>query len=138
MRKELFVRRRGSNARSVQTLLERISELEEQVRNLRQIEATLHRNTALFEALIAASHDGIALTRADGTVIRVVHSILGYASPDLLIIDVRLDKLFDLGGRSALVPITVSWSVIGIVPPATIASKHIDAFVASQIPRDYC
>jgi diguanylate cyclase (GGDEF)-like protein len=54
------------------------------------------------------------------------------------IIDVRLDKLFDLGGRSALVPITVSWSVIGLVPPATIASKHIDGFVASQMPRDYC
>jgi PAS domain S-box-containing protein len=83
MRNEFSIRRRFSGVRSVQTLRERISELEEQVRNLRQIEATLHRNTALFEALIAASHDGIALTRADGTIIRVIHSILGYPGTTL-------------------------------------------------------
>lgn len=61
-----------------ESFLERISELEETVANLRRLEATIARNARTFEALLGASHDGIALTGADGHIIRVVRSILGY------------------------------------------------------------
>jgi PAS domain S-box-containing protein len=64
-------------------LVERISDLEEDIRNLRRLQLTIERNNTLFEALIASSHDGIALTRLDGTMIRVVRSIVGYGSTEL-------------------------------------------------------
>jgi PAS domain S-box-containing protein len=59
-------------------LLERISELEERNYNLERLELTIQRNAELFEALLGASDDGIALTRADGTIIQDVRGILGY------------------------------------------------------------
>ncbi|MGJ5816494.1 PAS domain-containing protein [Paludibaculum fermentans] len=62
-----------------QLLLERVSELEEQVGNLLRLEDAVRRNSLLFESLLAGSRDGITLTTADATVIRVVKSILGYA-----------------------------------------------------------
>src|SRR3954468_6669631 len=62
----------------LQSLRERISERDEQIANLKHLEGTIRRNNRLFEALIAASQDGIALTRPDATIIRVVKSILGY------------------------------------------------------------
>jgi PAS domain S-box-containing protein len=64
-------------------LLEQISELEEQNANLRLLEAAIERNAKMFEALLGASHDGIALTRADGSIIRVIRGILGYALHDV-------------------------------------------------------
>jgi len=57
-------------------LLERISELEEQNANLRRLEGTIERNAKMFEALLGASQDGIALTRTDGSIIRVIRGIL--------------------------------------------------------------
>lgn len=62
-----------------QLLLERVSELEERVGNLQRLEDAVRRNALLFESLLAGSRDGITLTTADATVIRVVKSILGYA-----------------------------------------------------------
>ncbi len=62
-----------------QLLRERVSELEEQVGNLQRLEDAVRRNALLFESLLAGSRDGITLTTADATVIRVVKSILGYA-----------------------------------------------------------
>jgi PAS domain S-box-containing protein len=64
-------------------LVEKISELEEEIRNLRRLQLTIERNNTLFEALLASSHDGIALTRLDGTLIRIVRSIAGYGSTEL-------------------------------------------------------
>ena len=64
-------------------LLDRISELEEQISNLRRLESTLERNNALFHALLAASHEGIALTRTDATVIRLLRPILGFQNNDV-------------------------------------------------------
>lgn len=61
-----------------QALLERLSELEEQVSNLRRLDEAVRRNAQMFESLLAGSRDGITLTTADGTLIRVVKSILGY------------------------------------------------------------
>jgi PAS domain S-box-containing protein len=60
------------------SLLERISELEEANANLRRLETAIQRNATLFEALLGANPGGIALTRSDGSIIRVVHGILGY------------------------------------------------------------
>jgi len=64
-------------------LVERISELEEEIRNLRRLHLTIERNSRLFEALLAASQDGITLTRLDGTIIRTVRPILGYGAADV-------------------------------------------------------
>lgn len=66
----------------LQSLRERVSELDEQVRNLQRLEVIIRRNNDLFEALLAASMDGVALTRTDGTIIRVVKSVLGYAAAE--------------------------------------------------------
>jgi len=62
-----------------QPWVERVSGLEEEIRNLRRLQLTIERNNTLFEALLASSRDGIALTRLDGTIIKVVRAILGYA-----------------------------------------------------------
>jgi GGDEF domain-containing protein len=48
-----------------------------------------------------------------------------------------LEKEFDVGGRSVLIPVSPAWTVVGLVPPVTTILKHIDAFVATQIPKDY-
>jgi two-component system sensor histidine kinase/response regulator len=66
-----------------QQYLDRISELEEQVSNLRRLETTLERNNAMFNALLTAARDGITLTRVDGTIIRVVQSVFGFKSNDV-------------------------------------------------------
>lgn len=66
-------------ANDTQSLLERLSELEEQVGNLRRLEEAVRRNAQMFESLLSGSRDGITLTTADGTLIRIVKSILGYA-----------------------------------------------------------
>lgn len=52
--------------------------LEDSNATLRRLEATLDRNTRMFEALLDAGHEGIALTAADGSIIRVIRGILGY------------------------------------------------------------
>ena len=48
-----------------------------------------------------------------------------------------LDKEFDVGGRNVLIPVSPAWAVFGLLPPVSTIVKHIDAFVASQTPRDY-
>lgn len=77
-----------------QSLRELVSELEERVANLRRLEDTIERNAAVFEALIAAGGDGIALTTIDGDVIRLVKGILGYQDSTL-----RGHSLFSLVHR---------------------------------------
>ena len=57
-------------------LLDRISELEEQVCNLKRLESTIERNTALFKSLMAAGRDEVLLVRLDGTIVRTVQSVL--------------------------------------------------------------
>jgi diguanylate cyclase (GGDEF)-like protein len=44
---------------------------------------------------------------------------------------------FDIGGRTVLIPLSVAWSVIALIPPAENAPKYIERFVASQTPRDF-
>ena len=48
-----------------------------------------------------------------------------------------LEKEFDVGGRTVLIPVSPAWTVVGLVPPLTTILKHIDTFVASQIPKDF-
>jgi PAS domain S-box-containing protein len=66
-----------------QQWIERVSGLEEEIRNLRRLHLTIERNNTLFEALLASSRDGITLTRLDGTIIRAVRPILGYEVSEL-------------------------------------------------------
>ncbi len=77
MQSKLF-RLPASHGDDLQALRERISELDEQVTNLKHLDDAIRRNNGLFEALLAASHDGIVLTRHDATILRVIKSILGY------------------------------------------------------------
>ena len=73
----------GSKQDELQSLRERISELDEQVANLQRLEETIKRNNRLFEALLVSSKDGIALTRPDATVIRIIKSALDYGSTEV-------------------------------------------------------
>ncbi|MCC7157175.1 MAG: PAS domain S-box protein [Bryobacterales bacterium] len=84
----------GELAAENQALREHVSELEERVANLRRLEDTIERNAAVFEALIAASGDGIVLTTIDGDVLRLVKGILGYQDSAL-----RGHSLFSLVHR---------------------------------------
>ena len=68
---------------SQEELLNRISDLEEQVSGLARLESALERNAALFKALLAASRDGITLTRTDGAIICVVQSALGFKNHEV-------------------------------------------------------
>ncbi len=65
-------------------LLERISELEDENDNLRKLEATILRNSHLFDVLLRASQEGILLLSPDLTILRLIHSALGYSEKDLL------------------------------------------------------
>jgi diguanylate cyclase (GGDEF)-like protein len=49
----------------------------------------------------------------------------------------RLEKMFDVGGRQVLIPISAAWSVIGLIPPAANASRYVQTFIASQTIKDY-
>ena len=69
---------------SIARLLERISELEEENSNLRKLEEAIHANNHFFEALLRASHEAIVLLSPSLTVVRLVHSIVGYAEKDVL------------------------------------------------------
>lgn len=52
-------------------------------------------------------------------------------------LDKKLESEFDVGGRSALISLSLAWSVIGLIPPAANVPLFIDKFVAAQTPRDY-
>ncbi len=67
----------------VQRLLDRISDLEQELWNTRRLQETIERNNRMFEALLASSHDGIALTRLDGILIRVIRSVAGWDPAEL-------------------------------------------------------
>jgi len=47
------------------------------------------------------------------------------------------NKMFDVGGRQVLIPVSAAWSVFMLIPPVINASKQIQAFIASQGARDY-
>jgi PAS domain S-box-containing protein len=49
----------------------------------RRLEETLHRNTALFNALLSHSRDAVLLTGPDGRIVRVARSISGYGPREL-------------------------------------------------------
>jgi len=66
-----------SPAETILELGERITELEAQNANLRQLEETIGRNARLIDALLKKSHDGFLLVTPQMTVLRVIHSVLG-------------------------------------------------------------
>ena len=82
----------------MQRLLDRISDLEQELWNARRLQETIERNNRMFEALLASSHDGIALTRLDGILIRVIRSIAGWDPAELAGVSVfRLIHPDDVG-----------------------------------------
>ncbi len=68
----------SANYDDAQRLLEKISELEQELWNSRRLHQTIERNNRMFEALLASSRDGIALTRLDGVIIRVIRGLAGW------------------------------------------------------------
>jgi PAS domain S-box-containing protein len=66
-----------------QRFRERVSELEAENASLRQLDATISRNTRLVQALLNRRHDGILLITPQLTFLRVVHSVLGNADQSL-------------------------------------------------------
>ncbi len=71
-------------AAEIEKLTSRVSELEEENANLRLLDDTVRRNTAMFEALIANSSDGITLTGPDRRIVRVVHSAMGFSAGEVV------------------------------------------------------
>jgi GGDEF domain-containing protein len=53
------------------------------------------------------------------------------------ILDGRLEEIFDVEGRSVMIPISAAWSAFTLMPPLANATKQIQAFIASQGSRDY-
>lgn len=47
------------------------------------------------------------------------------------------NKMFDVGGRQVLIPVTAAWSVFMLIPPFTTAARQIQTFIAAQGSRDY-
>jgi PAS domain S-box-containing protein len=66
-------------AAQIEKLTSRLSELEQENANLRLLDETIRRNTAMFEALVSNSSDGIALAGPDRRMVRVVRTALGYS-----------------------------------------------------------
>lgn len=50
------------------------------------------------------------------------------------IAEVRIEKTFTIQGRTVLLPISVTWSAVGLIPPLANMVKQIQTFVASQSP----
>jgi PAS domain S-box-containing protein len=63
----------------IEDLHRRISDLEDENLSLRMLDEAIRRNTALFEALITNSSEGIALLDAELRIVRVVRAALGYS-----------------------------------------------------------
>jgi PAS domain S-box-containing protein len=62
---------------------ERICELEDRNQTLKLIEETLHRNIALFQAMLSRSKEGVALIGPNRNIVRMVHSFAGYAPAEV-------------------------------------------------------
>jgi PAS domain S-box-containing protein len=87
-------------AEQIESLLNRISHLEEENGLLKLLEETVARNTALFEALVANSWDGISLIGPDRRIIRVVHSAMGYQPFEIS--GIRIESLIHPDDREIL------------------------------------
>lgn len=75
--------KRTDQAREIEELNGHIAALEEENARLRGLETAIRRNTTMFQALMAHSSEGITLLAPDGTVVRVVRSLLGYGPVQL-------------------------------------------------------
>lgn len=54
------------------------------------------------------------------------------------VLDVPLQNEIEVGGRTVLLPLSIAWSVIALIPPIANTSLFISKFIASQAPLDYC
>jgi PAS domain S-box-containing protein len=71
------------NDPQVDQLHERVADLEAANANLRLLDETLRRNAHLFEALVNKSKEAFLLVTPRMTVLRLVHSVLGYSDADM-------------------------------------------------------
>ena len=65
-------------------LLARISALEEEKRDVQRLEEAIRSNQRLFEVLLSTTHEGILLLTPGMTILRLVHSALGYSEEEVL------------------------------------------------------
>jgi hypothetical protein len=62
----------------VRQLRERIDVLEGENANFHQLDETLARNTRMVQAVLRKSHEGFLLVTPQMTVLKTIHSVLGY------------------------------------------------------------
>ena len=68
----------------IANLLARISALEEEARKVEYLEETIRTNQRRFEILLTTTHDGIMLLTPQMTILRLLHSTLGYSEQDVI------------------------------------------------------
>jgi len=51
--------------------------------------------------------------------------------------DLKLERTVEVGRRTVLIPISATWSILPVAAPMEAFLKHVDAFSAAQIPRDF-
>jgi|HubBroStandDraft_6_1064221.scaffolds.fasta_scaffold66936_3 PAS domain S-box-containing protein len=68
----------------VQQLRERLAELEAENAGLRQLEATVQRNSNVIKAVLRKSREGFLLVTPELTILRIVHSMLGNTNDGLV------------------------------------------------------
>ena len=73
------MQRHTEDLATVESLRDRIAELEAENAYLRELEETVRRNARMVEALLAKSHDGFMLVTPQLTVLRIMHSEIGRA-----------------------------------------------------------
>ncbi len=75
---------RPNYAKEIERLTSRISELEQENANLRRLDESIRRNTAMFEAMMANSSAGIALMGPDRRIVKIVRAAMGFGRNDLV------------------------------------------------------
>ncbi len=68
----------------IASLLARISALEAEKQDISRCEETIRTDRRLFEVLLSTTHEGILLLGAHMTILRLVHSALGYSEQEVV------------------------------------------------------
>jgi PAS domain S-box-containing protein len=77
------MQRHTEDLATVESLRDRIAELEAENAYLRELEETVRRNARMVEALLAKSHDGFMLVTPQLTVLRIMHSAVGNSDENM-------------------------------------------------------
>ena len=71
----------------------------------------------------------LAILKRQGQIETVRSELLRIAS-------VKIQKTVEVGNRSVMLPISMTWMITPMLASARLVAHKIDAFVTSQIPRE--